>query len=427
MARVLYKYGTRAQYDALLTKDDNALYFLTDTGEIYRGATNLARGRHFEAIFNPETDTNDNDVFARVLQGKYALQDDIFVVQRLIPGSENKYSYTSYIYDGQNWKAMDGNYSASNVYLEEDIVATTTVGTITELTNGSATFAVKGMTVQEALKKLLAEEKEPTIDAPTYTLSASATIDTGKAEIGNYITAFNWNGTWSAGSYQYGSKENTSTATGITATYAMSNNKDAQTSTALDSSFTLADADKIQITTVGAKTYGTVTGVATYIDSPYTPVTNLGSAAKAGSLKGSSITKTASVSVTGYRNSFYGVYTAKEVDGVQTGSTAASIRSLTASGKTLKNGDSFEISIPADAQRVVIAYPATLKDLDSVLDKNDSNANIVSAFTKEDGTAKATLNIPGANGYDPVSYKIFSTDFAGAYGAVNTFTVKIKA
>jgi hypothetical protein len=205
----------------------------------------------------------------------------------------------------------------------------------------------------------------------------------------------------------------------------MSNNKTDATATSLDGTFTLAD--NIQIDTVGAKNYATITGKCTYIASPYTPVTNLGSNAAAGAIANGEISKTANVSVTGYRNSFYGVYTAKEVDGVQTGSTSDSIRLLTPSGKTLANGATFNISIPADAQRVVIAYPATLKDLEYVKDSNDSDANIVSAFTKEDGTAKATVSVAGANGYGAVNYKVFSTDFAGAYGTTNTFKVKIKA
>lgn len=420
--QVVFKYGTRAQYDALATKAENALYFLTDTGEIYRGNVNLARGSHFEGIFNNETDTTDNDTIARVLNGQPAVQDDIFVVKHLI--ANDKYSYTSYVYDDGAWKAMDGNYSASNVYLDNDIVATTTVGTITELTNGAATFEVKGLSIQKALEKLLAQEKEPTIAAPNYSLSASAVLEKN-LEVGNYITGLKWDGTWSAGSYEFGSLEDKSTSTGITATYAMSNNKTAQTSTDIDGTFTLTD--KIQIDTVGAKNYATVTGVCTYTASPNTPVTNLGSEAEAGALEGGEVTKTANVSATGYRNSFYGIYAAKEVDGVQTGSTSDSIRTLTASGKTLTNGATFNISIPADAQRVVIAYPATLKDLEYVKDSNDSDANIVSAFTQEDGTAKATVSVAGANGFGAVDYKIFSTDFAGAYGATNTFKVKIKA
>lgn len=44
MANVLFKFGTRAQYDALITKDVNALYWLMDTQELYRGETLFGKG-----------------------------------------------------------------------------------------------------------------------------------------------------------------------------------------------------------------------------------------------------------------------------------------------------------------------------------------------------------------------------------------------
>jgi len=39
---------------------------------------------------------------------------------------------------------MDGNYNAENVYFAEDIDVTTTVGLITSLTNGKATWQCGG-------------------------------------------------------------------------------------------------------------------------------------------------------------------------------------------------------------------------------------------------------------------------------------------
>ena len=39
--------------------------------------------------------------------------------------TNNKYSYTGYVYNGTAWAAMDGNYSAKNVFFDED---TFTVG-----------------------------------------------------------------------------------------------------------------------------------------------------------------------------------------------------------------------------------------------------------------------------------------------------------
>lgn len=408
---VVFKYGTRAQYDALQEKATNALYFLTDTGEIYRGDVGLARGSHFEGVFDPEIDTDDNSVIARVLGDAPLVKDDIFVVKRLI--ADDKYSYTSYVYDGA-WKAMDGNYSASNVYLDSDITATTTVGTITELTNGAATFAVKGLSIQKALEKLLAQEKEPTITDPTYSLTATAT--TTSNEVGGYITALKWNGTWSAGSYEYGSKEDSSTSTGITATFAVSNNKNSDTATTEDGTFTLAE--NIQIDTTSAKTYATITGVATYEDSPYTPVTNLGSEAAEGAIEGSSISKTANVSVTGYRNVFYGVYDAKGSNG----ENSATIRDLTKSNAAPKTNTAYNIAIDATAKRAVFAYPATYKDLTEILDKNDSNANIVGAFTK------STVKVEGLNGFDAIDYKVYTINFKDeGYGQSNTFIVKIPA
>ena len=340
---------------------------------------------------------------------------DVAVVKTQIV--DDKYSYAGYTWNGTQWRAMDGNYNAENVFFDEDLVVTSAIGTITQESidenNGSVKLESTGKNVKEVFATLLAEEKQPTIDDPEYTLSASAVL-AKNAEIGNYINGFKWDGTWSEGSYEFGSKEDSSTGTGITATFAMSENKENQTSTTLDGTFTLAAP--IQIDTVGAKTYGTVTGVCTHTASDRTPVTNIGNNASAGSLGDGKITKTADVKVTGYRNSFYGVYDSKE----GTGTNSASIRTLTASGKSLSNGSSFSIPVTATCQKVVIAYPSNLRNMTSVLDKNDSNSNIVSGF----GSPK-TISVEGANGYGATDYKVYTMEFAGAYGVTNTFTVTI--
>ena len=56
------------------------------------------------------------------------------------------------------------------------------------------------------------------------------------------------------------------------------------------------------------------------------------------------------------------------------------IRSLNKTNADVAAGSVMAINIPVGAMRVVIAYEATVQDLTSVLDKNDSNANIVSGF-----------------------------------------------
>jgi hypothetical protein len=78
--------------------------------------------------------------------------------------------------------------------------------------------------------------------------------------------------------------------------------------------------------------------------------------------------------VTGYRNAFYGAYDEKQV------LTSDNIRTLSKSNREITDGSTLTINIPMGALRVVIVYDASLRNLTSVLDKNDSNSNIVSGF-----------------------------------------------
>ena len=145
---VVLKYGLRAEYDSLQEKSSNVLYFLTDTGEIYRGDVNLARGSHYEGIRTIKEDgsyENDNEVFARVLSSRPAVKDDIFVIKTQI-GESDKYTYTAYTYDGENWAAMDGNYNADNVIFDKDMFSSSyltqageNVGILMKLTNTGVT------------------------------------------------------------------------------------------------------------------------------------------------------------------------------------------------------------------------------------------------------------------------------------------------
>ena len=68
------------------------------------------------------------------------------------------YQYTAYVYgetaDGPAWKAMDGNYSASNVYFDDDFVFTTNVGTVTGVTS-SKTVDAAGKSVKQFFSGLL--------------------------------------------------------------------------------------------------------------------------------------------------------------------------------------------------------------------------------------------------------------------------------
>ena len=152
--KVVFKYGSRADYDALgSNKNEETLYFLLDTGEIRRGEVNLARGHHYEAeVQEVETESVG---WARALGGKTAVQDDICILKTLIhdDGTNKKYSRTAYVYDN-GWKAMDGNYNAENVYFDQDLTFTKEIGYVT-LTNGKGTLQAAGKNMKLNLLKLL--------------------------------------------------------------------------------------------------------------------------------------------------------------------------------------------------------------------------------------------------------------------------------
>lgn len=92
-------------------------------------------------------------------------------------------------------------------------------------------------------------------------------------------------------------------------------------------------------------------------------------------------------------------------------------------GLSVKDKDkSLTINTTSSALRVVIAFPATWGSLTSVLDKNDSNKNIISAFTQLDN-----VDVQGATaGANLMSYKVYVMTFASAYGSSNTYTATIS-
>ena len=68
---------------------------------------------------------------------------------------------------------------------------------------------------------------------------------------------------------------------------------------------------------------------------------------------------------------------------------------------------------------MVIAYPATLRDVTSIADVNGMNAEIKTSFTK------TTVAVEGANGAAAIDYKVYTLDFANANDAANTYAVTI--
>jgi hypothetical protein len=116
------------------------------------------------------------------------------------------------------------------------------------------------------------------------------------------------------------------------------------------------------------------------------------------------------LTVNGKRNAFYGVDL--------TSTDSAGVRALT-SKLNPSNGTSFTINIPAGATDVVFAYPATLRDVDSVIYVEGLNAETKTAFSQQ------TVNVEGANSYTAIGYKLYTFTPANPFGATATYIVTI--
>lgn len=340
---------------------------------------------------NAQAEQEDLTAIANAVGDAVLQSGDIAIIKRVI--ASEKYEYTAYVYNGTVWCAMDGNYNAENVYFDKDLVTTSAVGNIT-LTNGQATIAAAGKNLKQVFDTIFVKEKNPSVTQPSVSVSLG---NAGAKEVGTKVTP-SYTATFSAGKYEFGPATGCSiTSWSVTDT---NNAEPLNTATGSFTEITVDDDTNYKVTATGNFSAGAI------------PVTNVGNEYASGKIVAGSKSATSSA-ITGYRNSFYGTLTEKgEL-------TSDIIRSLNKSNKAFTNGNTFDITIPVGAMRVVFAYPATLRDVTSVKDVNGLNAEISGAFTK------SALSVEGLNNFQGINYKVYVTDFAEAVATANTYKVTI--
>ena len=354
------------------------------------GGTVTSSTQVFEAT--PEEDESDIDALTRVVGGTPLQKGDIGIVGKVI--AADKKEYTAYVYNGTNWAAMDGNYNAENVYFDSNLTITADIGVQT-VTSGSKELQTTGKNLKQVLDMIMAQEQNPKITQPSVSITCT---QMGNYEVGSKVTP-QWSVTLNPGSYSYGP------ATGVTATSYSVSDTDSNSAETASGSFpelTVEDGENYSISATVQHSAGAV------------PKTNLGNDYAAGKIAEGSKSSSKGT-ITGHRKTFYGTTTDK---GVET--TSAIIRGL--SGKSnvaFNNGSTFKVSIPVGALRVLIAYPATLRDVTSIKDDNAMSAEIKTGFTL------STVAVEGANNYTATNYKVYTMDFANANDTANTYTVTI--
>ena len=326
--------------------------------------------KNFDVV--PADGEDDVAAIARVVASAEVHTGDTAIVKRVISG--DKISYTAYVYDGE-WKAMDGNYRADNVYFDDDITYTVAIGTLAK-PSGSAKFAAKGKNVEQVLSSLMAQEANPSKSNPAVSFSSTGGL--GTFEIGTKKN-LTYTAALSAGGYTYGP------ATGITAqTWEVS---------------CTGVADKLATATgtfenvVAEATAKKITAKATYNDGAI-PVTNLGNQYPAGQIKAGTASKD-SGNLIGVRHMFYGV-----VKSADFALDSAHIRSLNHEAAAKKTISTFTAG--DGALKVVVACPAGY-NVTKVTLPSAMGADATADFVKQGGT----VQVEGAEGYTAAAYSVW--------------------
>ena len=288
----------------------------------------------------------------------------------------------------------DIQVDASQVMFSQDLVFTEQFGKYTP-SDGKVTIPANGDSLLDVLLNAFATDSNPSITQPSVSISSSSFKS---YEVGTNVTP-SYTATLNSGSYQYGP------ATGITATSWNITDTDSNTLTTASGSF-----PEFQV--VDGTNYS-MTATANYSDGAI-PNTALGQPYPDGQIKEGSKSATKGT-ITGYRNGFYGTTTSQSTGTFE----SDNIRSLTATNKAVTAGTVINISIPVGAQSVIFAYPSSIRDVNSVQDVNGLNAEIKTAFTQ------VLVNVAGANGYSPMEYKVYYTNYANPNDTQNTYKVTI--
>ena len=331
----------------------------------------------------------DEAAIAAAVGAKEIHKGDTAIVQRVISG--DKKSYTAYVYDGE-WKAMDGNYRADNVYFDDDITYTVAIGTLAK-PSGSAKFAAKGKNVEQVLSSLMAQEANPSKSNPAVSFSAQGGFGTFEIGTTNNLT---YTAALSAGSYTYGPP------TGIAATsWEVSCTGVSEKKTTATGSFE---------NVVAEATPKKITAKATYNEGAI-PVTNLGNQYPSGKIAAGSASKDSST-LQGVRYMFWGPMTTDAtID-------SAAVRAL-AHKKATATGALATFGAGAGAKKVVVAIPSDRK-ITKVIMPSALNADVTALFVKQ----STTVPVNGANDYAAAAYNIYVYQPA-SIDAGETYTVTI--
>lgn len=365
-------------------------------------------------VFQVELAEGDVDDIAAI-EAQVALENaekqdgDVAIVKALI--ANGKYSYTSYVYEAAldvegnascGWSAMDGNYSAANVFLKDKI---TLAGNYTSIGNYSKGKEIAaGTSLQSMLMDMLSQRLQPsnpTNPAASITLymdGATKKSAAGAVEVGTTVTP-SYTASLSAGSYTYGP------ATGVVASsYAVTSTgrktvdgatadtaeDSATTATGSFTSFVVDDDTNYKLSVSIPHNEGVVAH--DNLGSPSNPEKKIASG-----------TKTAnSGTVTGYRAWFCGYKNGTNALVDASAITGAQIRAL----GNAANGSWKSSMNVSQMKQMFFAAPAGKGYKPVVKDASTTAPQTV--------LGPITVSVEGKNGFDAIDYDVWYVANASA-------------
>lgn len=334
-------------------------YFGGEEGHVYE--TQVAKGGDHSAAITT------------ALGGATPNTHDIAIVKEAVIAADKlgdatqRYQFTAYRWNGTTWAACDGNYSASNVYFDEDFTFTKAIGTVTIPSSGSKVVAATGKNLKEFFAGLFAQEQNPTTTQPTATLNSS---NIGAKEVGENI-ALNFSFATNPGSYSYGPN------TGVTfSNHSATFNGESKTGTSgTFTTYQVKDGDSLKITGSCESSQGAM------------PKTNIGNDYPTGRIEAKTFSNLTKGTLTGYRAWFCGYKNGTNALADPTAITGAQIRAL---GNSANGSWKSQMNV-SQMKQMFFAAPAGKGYKPAVKDHSTTAPQTV--------LGPITVYVPGANGY----------------------------
>ena len=334
-------------------------YFGGEEGHVYE--TQVAKGGDHSAAITT------------ALGGATPNTHDIAIVKEAVIAADKlgdatqRYQFTAYRWNGTTWAACDGNYSASNVYFDEDFTFTKAIGTVTIPSSGSKVVAATGKNLKEFFAGLFAQEQNPTTTQPTATLNSS---NIGAKEVGENI-ALNFSFATNPGSYSYGPN------TGVTfSNHSATFNGESKTGTSgTFTTYQVKDGDKLTITGSCESSQGAM------------PKTNIGNDYPTGRIEAKTFSNLTKGTLTGYRAWFCGYKNGTNALADPTAITGAQIRAL---GNSANGSWKSQMNV-SQMKQMFFAAPTGKGYKPAVKDHSTTAPQTV--------LGPITVYVPGANGY----------------------------